>query len=64
MSIEYFMIVTTEMWEKHPKIATEHFKYSLNKHYPDVAFDITAHYENNVFNPGTTVALLAKEIEQ
>jgi len=64
MSIEYFMIVTLQMWEKYPEVAMKHFRYALDKHYPDVAFDITANYENNLFGPSSTVALLAKEIEK
>jgi len=64
MSIEYFMIVTKQMWEQSPELSTDIFTKMLSRHYPDVAFDITAKYENNLFGPSNTVALLAKEIEK
>jgi hypothetical protein len=57
------MIVTREMWDKYPDLAKDHFKSMLSKHYPESTFTIEARYEKNILGTSTTVALLAKEVE-
>jgi hypothetical protein len=61
--MEYFMIVTREMWDKCPELATNHFESMLSRHYPESTFTIETRYENNILGTSTTVALLAKEVE-